>query len=233
MVAVKGDYSGNLIKRTIYSSGSGTHTFDTATKTFQACGIGGGGGGGAAGTSSTPQASAAAGGGGAGFFDVLLTLVGTTATYAVGAKGTGSTSATSGGGNGGDTTLTHNSITYTAGKGTGGAPQQGGTSAAIASGGAGGTVTNGDLQVAGQDGQDGIRRSATDVVSGDGGDSQFGTGGRSSEFVAAATGATNGQTAKGYGAGGSGGVAIRNVAGSSTANGGDGTAGFLMIEEWT
>lgn len=224
--------TGTLIKRTIYTSGSGaTHTFDTTCKKFRVIGVGGGGAGGGVNNNLNPGACIGGGGGAAGYFEALLTLVGTTATYTVGAAGTGSAAAN--GGNGADTTFLHNSITYTAAKGLGGTAQAGGTTSAAVAGGTGGAVTNGDLQVPGQDGEQGCRLSGTQVLGGDGGDSELGSGGRGADIMAAATATNAGNVADGYGAGGSGASGVRNAAGSATAAGGNGKGGVIIVEEYT
>lgn len=74
-----------FIKRTVYTSSTGTHTWDTATKVAVVTMLGGGAGGAGGGTSSFYQ-----GGGSSGTTIVYIdTLVFPTATYIVGAGGLG------------------------------------------------------------------------------------------------------------------------------------------------
>lgn len=88
---------------------------------------------------------------------------------------------------------------------------------------AGGTPTGGDINITGCAGGPGMSNSDGDVISGAGGDSQFGWGGR--PF----TGESNGNDGRGYGAGG-GGAAESGGGGATT--GGNGTEGLVTISEF-
>lgn len=125
--------SGNYIGTQYLKSGT-TYTPDSGTQQIIIKMLGGGGGGGY---------NWGSGGGGGGYLEKrIITGAGATATYAIGAAGTAGHSGTNGG-NGGDTTFSYNSVIYTAGGGPGGTNGSGsGTTA-------GGTSTNGDLNITG------------------------------------------------------------------------------------
>lgn len=239
VVAVAGDYHGNFVKRTIYTSGSSaTHTWQSSTTQARVEGVGGGGGGGGATVATAQSVSAAgAGGGGGGTFEKFVTGLtgGGTATYTVGGAGSGGADGTHNGTNGGNTSITIGATTYTANGGAFGAPMGSGSAGTLVAGGAGGTATNGDTNETGQDGGNGLRFGAAQATSGDGGCTQQGQGGRgSAKMAAAANAATNGNNAYSYGAGGAGGVCVNNgTAGGTTASGGNGTAGVIIIDEYT
>lgn len=225
VVAVKGDYSGCLIKRTIYTSGtSATHTFDTAAHTADMTLVGGGAGGGGA-TAASGDNAPAGGGGAGGILRKLLTLAAATATYTVGALGGGG-NATSDGTAGGDTTLVHNSVTYTAAHGVGGKHATASATPQILLGGAGGATTNGDANsTIGDAGDPGFSVAATVGVSGEGGDAlPFGTGGQGVNTT------TTGNAAAGHGAGGAGALGVNSAIGQT---GGAGVGGLVIIDEYT
>ena len=221
--------TGCFVKRTIYTSGSAaTHTWDARTTQaiVRMVGAGGGGGGAKAGGVSGNQG---AGGGGAagGYLEKLLTAIDVTATptatYTVGSKGTGGTGSSGSNGNtGNDSTLVFNAVTYTAKGGLGG---NGVTVSATNStlGGDGQAPTNGDVNVKGQPGGSGFASGSTICASGQGGGGPFGQGAIGAHSVGA------GNAAQGNGAGGSGGVASS----AASNNGGDGTDGIIVIDEYT
>lgn len=186
---------------------------------------GGGGGGGC----STVAANAAVGGGGAsgGYAEKYYSAppaVG--CTYAIGIAGTAGSNAGGAGGTGGDTTFTDGVTLVTTRGGLGGAGQAAGTTVASVLGGASGAQSNnGDLNGAGAPGSDGNRLSGTAIgVSGSGGESLYGGAG----IGLAAAGAGNNATGKGSGGGGG---AVVN--GSAAVVGGTGSAGVIIVEEYT
>lgn len=220
--------AGQLNKRTVYTSGTGTHTFQSATKTVRLIVVGGGGGGGGSSTGTVSQSSAAAGGGGGGTCDVVVTIgANTTLTYTVGASGAGGPAGNNNGSAGGNSTAVLGATTYT---GSGGGGGQGSTAVSnttqSVSGGAGGGATNGDLNIHGADGHPGtiVAGSPGLATSGVGGSSQWGGGGGVS------TGAPGNGTAGGnYGGGGAGG----NSVGAGAHSGGAGSVGCVIVEEYT
>lgn len=216
--------AGRFIKRTTYTTGSGNHTTDPKAALVRLYLAGGGGGGG--GTTSAGSSTAAGGGGGAGAYveKAFVVSPSTAYAYAIGAGGTAGSTAGGNGGTGGNTTFTVAGTTVTSAGGTGGTGQTASTTAAAANGGAGGAATNADVGVTGSAGFTGNRQSGTVGWSGDGADSTMGGGG-AGKYVAGA-----GANATGFGAGGAGGLALN---GSAAVAGGTGSAGLLIVDEYT
>jgi hypothetical protein len=137
-------------------------------------------------------------------------------TYTVGAGGAGAGTNTIGN-NGANTTTTYNSVTFTAGGGTGGdisANNTPGTSAA---------ASGGSLNLGGYPGHSGGVAAANNPAFGAGADTPLGFGrGGDKSF---ATGA--GLAGTGFGSGGSGG---QNVGTATARAGGAGAGGILIIE---
>jgi hypothetical protein len=184
---------------------------------FKVTVIGGGAGGG--GTSTT--AGQAGGGGGAGAVGIIyLTYVAgqNTLTYSVGAA-VAAGAANAAGTAGNASSIIYNSLTYTAGGGTGGTNN--------GAGGAGGTTsgTAFTLSINGQAGAAGGTMAATSNYNPNGGDTPlgFGSGGRMSATAAGGAGSVG----QGYGSGGSG---ARNGTGVTSLAGGGGNAGVVIIE---
>lgn len=163
----------------------------------------GGGGGGARVTTGTDALS---GGGGGGYARKYFVVSPSTSyTYAIGAGGAGRT--TNGAGNsGGNTTFTVGATTVTAGGATGGRIV-GNTSAA------GGTSTNGDLNISGSRSPTAV---ASDSNSRAGSNSMYGAGGRFSDSL----------NATGFGAGGAADVGAGSTSGS-------GSNGLIIISEYS
>ena len=220
--------TGCLVKRTIYASGSAaTHTWDARTTSALIRMAGGGGGGGGAKSGGVSGNFGSGGGGSAGgYLEKLLTGINPvsnpTATYTVGTKGTGGSGATPAAGNtGNDTTFAYVGTTYTAKGGNGGAAVTA-SSGNSALGGDGQAPTNGDINTKGQPGGAGFAASAI-AIAGFGGGGPFGQGGRSP------VGVGTGNNGQGNGSGGSGGISSN----AASNNGGDGTDGFIVIDEYT
>jgi hypothetical protein len=223
LAVVTGPTAGRFLRSTLLTTGTSFVT-GVDTESIRLRMVGGGGGG----SGCTSLASAACGGGGGGsaayaekVFDVLPN---TTYTYAIGAAGTGVSGAA--GNNGGNTTFTVGGVTVTA-PGGGGAPIGTAATTLVArAGGAGGTVaTNGDVNSTGSPGMYGVVLiTATPIIaSGKGADSQFGSGGLGLVAVG------NGTAATGFGSGGAG-----SATGASTVRtGGNGTAGCIIVDEYT
>lgn len=174
----------------------------------------GGGGGGSSGTS--VDGATGRGGGGGAYLEAVIPSPPATASVIIGAAGAGAVpgsalQAT----NGGATTFAG---TYSAGGGE--APL---TMSALASGASslGGVATGGDINVHGY-ASSGSIGSTTVPLSGKGADSYFGSGGQA--IVSAGVG----DNATGYGAGGGGSVR----GGGVNYNGGNGTPGIAIIEEF-
>lgn len=241
-----------MLVKTTYTPGSGTHTFNSATRYARITIVGGGGGGGAGNNHSTAGNRVGGGGGGAGEYVQVIVfpnIDGSSLSYTVGSKGTGgtgtsSTSAaggngTAGGlsfmggyialggalGNGGDTA--GNGGKGGAGGGLVGAGAAGNVSdgAAVAATGGGFASENVDQRIPGAGGG-GAGRGVTATYR-DGGIG----GGVLGRLFASTVGAGDGSGAGGgggggcaFGAGGNGGA--RGVAGTAAAlNGGGGGGG--------
>lgn len=224
-------YSGasvlQAVKMQVFT-GSGSFTPSIGMKYCIVEGVGGGGGGGGAAGAAT-QCGTGGGGGGGGYFRKTFTAanIGASATVTIGAAGAGGSVGNNNGVAGGNTTFvcagTGSTLT-----GNGGALGQG-CPATAANGipvnsGAGGTATNGDINIAGGLGNyPSIQAFATGVAfSGAGGSSQFGLGG------ALTTNSNFGNNASGYGGGGSGGCVTTNT----NVSGGSGTAGVVIVTEF-
>jgi hypothetical protein len=193
--------------------GSGTYTPTSGMKKVLAIGVGGGGGG--AGGINTD--SAGGGGGGGGTVIRLLTAaqIGASKSYVVGAGG----AATS---NGTATTLDSGTLLNAGAGQAGTAGAQAGALGVTALGGAGGTASNGDLNLPGSGGSVGTTYSGTEGMGGKGGSSVLGFGAKPGGVnVAGANGTA-------YGGGGSGG----HASAASDRAGGAGADGILYLIEF-
>lgn len=217
---------------TIAGGATGTYTPTTGFLygIVETCG-GGGGGGGAAAAGVTAQGGA--GGGGAGGYTrsvVTAATIGASKVVGIGTAGTAGTAGFNAGGNGGTSCLTTTNcgsgVIVSALGGTGGSGNAGGGGGA--SGGAGGLAGTGDILGVGQSGNSAVGGAFITVgfLGGNGGSSFLGGGGLA---PALAGGATNGVAGTGYCAGGSGGESYNSA---STASGGAGTAGIVIITEF-
>jgi hypothetical protein len=220
---------GGYLGTTVLTSGT-SFTTKAETATIKIKLVGGGGGGGGA-TATTNQTGLGSGGGSGSYAEKTFTVNPTTAyTYSVGTGGSGGAGANVGT-NGANSTFTVGATTVTAYGGSGGGNLAAGTTLASASGGTGGSLSaNGDLNIAGQDGGGGIRRSGNNAGgnSGKGADSLLGLGGVESYATGASTGGSGGN-ATGYGAGGGGAASGNN----GNQNGGNGSAGAIIVEEYS
>lgn len=179
--------------------------------------VAGGGGGAGAATGVT-----VGGGGAAGGYAELFTLtIPATWTYAIGPAGTAGSGSPTNGGDGGNTTFSDGVTLVTAFGGGGGKvgtfPLQG--AAATIS-------TNGTINGSGNPG-DVPRNPGLNSGGGQGGSSLL--GGAGGRVVLASSAANNGSPGTGYGAGGSGGCVIT----AGNAVGGPGTAGVVILEEYS
>lgn len=214
---------GRIIKTTVLTSGT---SFTTAPGTNQIFvrvqGAGGGGGG----CSSVAAAASAGGGGGGGSYAEKTFAVSPNTAYAytIGAAGNGSSGAA--GGNGGSSTFVVGATTVTAPGGSGAPLATALTTLSAYLGGAPGTIaTNGDLNSGGAPGEGGVTLIvATPIVlSGNGGNSNFGSGGIGRTTVG------NGNNAVGFGAGGGGAA----TGASAVRTGGNGIGGVIIVDEYS
>jgi hypothetical protein len=201
----------------------GTYTPTTGIQyaIIECWGAGGGGGGSATGAANT---GAGAAGGGAGSYSrayASAATIGASQTVTIGTAGTGGAAGNNNGNAGTDTSVG----TLCVGKGGSGGGGSAGTG--NATGGLGGIAGTGDVTTTGHPGGTAfaIGGNLSASISGPGGTSPVGGGGRG---VTSAT-AANGENATGFAAGGSGGQSF-NAGG--TASGGNGTAGYVVITEY-
>lgn len=197
---------------TVLTSTAGTYTPPAGSKDLLIFAVGGGGGG----SGGAETDSAGGGGGGGGTCIKLVASTGVTnGAYSVGLGGSASTAGT--GAAGANTTFNiDGSTTITAGGG--GAGTAGAAFSVVGvsvAGGAGGTATNGDLNIPGSRADPGIIYSGTNGWPGMGGHSVFGFGGPGGAVNTAGVAGT------GYGGGGGGGHAsgAPNREGAAGANG--------------
>lgn len=219
----------------VFTSGT-VYTPTPGTTSFIVEVVGGGGAGG--GIASGGGGGAVAGGGGGGgysrrwFTGPLLQ----TYPYAIGAGGTAGTAGANPGNTGGTTTFGANPTLLQATGGVGGTGDSGSGGIHGTAGGAGGVGTLGDLNLTGSSGSPGIQPYDVTVaagnVSGIGGNSplSFGVGGIPI-VNNNANGNANGNPGAGYGGGGSG--AAYYINGAQNNSGGVGTAGIIVITEFS
>lgn len=210
---------GRMVAFTKYTSGSGTHTFNLAAKSYIAWVQGAGGQGG--GISVTGSVAGASGGGQAGEFVVTNNAISaTTASYTVGAAS--SNAAGSAGADGGSSTF--DSATAAGGKG---APLCTATAAAGVSDGGGDTAT--DRGAPGGYGWWDATGASSRQVPGIGGSCPMGQGAwRESNL---GTGSAAGAGARGpFGGGGSG---ARTNATAGNLQGGPAKGGCILVWEYT
>lgn len=217
--------SGRLLGIKAFTA-SGTYTPTTGTNTVYVVGVGAGGGGGGVAACTAGNVVTAAGGGAGGVGATLLTGVGTftgtTVTIgSAGAGGVGNNPGSSGG-------LTSFGSFLALGAGVGGSTGPLST-VSFANGGDGGNSATGNVYLGfGADGDSAICAFAAGyALSGRGGDSTYGSGGRA---VFTGAGGAAGRNATGRGAGGSGAC---NFGLSSPQNGGAGFTGIILIYEYS
>jgi hypothetical protein len=201
----------NVVVQVKALGSSGTYTPTSGMKKVLGIAVGGG----AAGGNASATDSASGGGGGGGTVIRLMTAaqIGSSKSYAV-----ANDSIT--GGN--STTLDTAGALMNAGGGSAGTQGAGFSVVGVSvAGGAGGSASNGDINIPGQDGQRGIIYSGTKGWGGCGGSSAFGFGGEGANGAAGGNG-------KVYGGGGAGG----HAATTSDRNGGFGAGGILYLIEF-
>ena len=203
-------YVGRLVNTRVFTS-SGTYTPTPGTKRIRVTITGGGGGGGGCQATSNNETFFGAGGGAGGTVIVTLTLTKDSYPVTIGAGGGGGVGATNGL-KGGDSSFG----TVIAPGGEGG----GKVGVTNTNGGNGGAPNTGDVRIIGGHGGDG--QSGNISVSGEGGSSYWGGGGRA--------GAGGGVIGRVYGSGG-GGAYDAGYSGTSMT-GGKGAAGICIIEEF-
>ena len=221
-----GQAVGRLNGAPVVITASGTYTPRAGTNSIIAYLVGGGAAGGGTAAVSTGYASAGGGGGGGsqavGFFTSGFSGINVT----IGAGGLGSVGASGGGGG-----ATSFGSLLSAGGGSGGSVGGSQASAYFYSNGQGSSSFSGNAIYTkkGNPGTVGQIFNTTTALGGAGGSSDYGQGGNNSGATAGGS-YFYGSSAVGYGAGGGGGVAC---GGSPATKGGDGTAGIVIVWEYT
>lgn len=231
--AISTGNKGCLLRRTAYTSGSGTHTYLSDCRRAVVKMVGGGGGGGGCEGGAVGTGGAAAGGGGAGaYLELDIEPSPASSAYSVGAAGTaGAASGGGTGGTGGDTTFHDGSATRTAAGGEGG---EGDTLDATThvggqpgGGGALPSSTGAFFRSAGNPGAQGVFFFLEGIEqgwSGTGGAGPFGGAGAGQFDVEGAGNAGNGPGSGGGGA---------YTESTTDRAGGAGAAGLIIVEEYT
>ena len=203
-------YVGRWLNTRVFTS-SGTYTPTPGTKRIRVTITGGGGGGGGCKATSNNETFFGAGGGAGGTIISIMTPTQNSYPVTIGAGGAGGVSATYGI-NGGNSLFASLIAPGGAGGGKSGVTNT--------NGGNGGVPSTGNINIIGGCGGDG--QSGNIGVSGEGGTSYWGGGGRA--------GAGGGVSGKAYGSGG-GGACDAGYSGTSMT-GGKGASGICIIEEF-
>jgi hypothetical protein len=229
---VRAIIGGAMVARTVYTSGSGTHTMNAATTRAVVTVVGGGaGGGGVEGATGVGYALGGGGGAGAHLTLNITSNLGSHA-YVVGAGGTGVAGL---GGNDGDDSSFHDGTgTRTAPGGSGGGLQALSFTSGFSAGGPGGTRPSSGGSVVersgGNPGHSGWRVNLESLELGVAGHGGAGPWGGAGIGVDSNSSPQDGGDATGYGAGGGGAYG----SGSTTDRaGGDGFAGIVIVEEFS
>lgn len=195
--------------------------------------VGAGGGGGGITANATDESVAGGGAAGGYIEDIFFVVPSTAYTIAIGAGGTAGTNAGANGGPGGVTSFSAPhvaagaNVTVTANGGAGGVGMTANATAVQVILGGAQTAANSNntplISAGGEAGGIGFRSAITAGFSGSGGDGQFGHGGAGGAANANAAG----QNGVGFGAGGGG------AHGGAAAAGGNGTAGLIVVDEYS
>lgn len=227
---------GRLIGRQVFdAAGSGTYVPTAGTRRVVVRGCGGGGGGGGIGATNGSSAAGAAGGNSGSAVEQEFVAAGdllTGGAFTVGAGGAGGVGSISGGigTQGGDSTIEIEGDTLTARGGTGGAGSTAGASAPSILGPFSQPINaDADYQSADLGGPGwtlAVPASASLAIGGAGGSGSFGIGGRG---AGGGNALGVGRDADGSGAGGGGAAISINTA---ATDGGDGSPGIWIVEEY-
>jgi hypothetical protein len=230
---------GALIDTQVFT-GNGTWTKPSGARIIEVECLGGGGGGAGADTTSTSNWRMGAGGSGGGYGRGLFLASGWGATVAVvvGALGGFGASANGNGAAGGDSTFNGTSSPYVSGNGGGGG-QGAGSDNTVGGTSAGGTavvvgeIADTDLIIYGSSGGFGcIGAPVKTTPNGGAGGGRFAGAITQGDITTTTAGASIGRTAgtKDWGAGGCGGMSYKTA---STAQGGNGCEGMVVVKSYS
>lgn len=229
--AAGGGGGGGLLNIQVFDTpGAATYTPTSGMETCIIEVIGGGGGGGSVVTAST-LTSAGAGGGSGGYCKLFsdAATIGASQNLFVGSGGAGGVIALNANGSDGTDSTFGTVVICTAEGGKGGGGSQNGVAA---EGGDGGSSTGADVNASGQNGFVGTNchtsGSSQQFMSGAGGSTIYGSGGKSLGYT---PGFSNGENGSGYGSGGSGSFYQSGVF-PGTLVGGDGADGIVVVYEY-
>lgn len=214
--------SGRLIGIQVFTS-SGTYTPTAGTNSVIVEIIGGGGGGGGASSTTSGQFSGGQGGGAGAYAKGRITSAFSGVTVTIGSGGTGGTAGPNAGGSGGTSSF---GALITAPGGTGGSGSGAATSPFVVGTAANSTPASGAsiFNGIGASGFQALLMSTTNIVTGRGAPTNFGSGALS------VYGQGTGANAVSYGSGGSGGG---SVSGGAATAGGNGAAGICIVQEFS
>jgi hypothetical protein len=219
--------TGGLKSFQIFTSGTAaTYTKPANVTSILVEMIGGGGGGGGVASTATGGAGGGGGGGG-GYLRKYIASAAGTYTYTVGPGGAGGTTGNNAGSAGTASTWSGGSLS--AGGGAGGSGSANFTVSTFTGlPVAGGTSTNGDINVVGGQGNPGFYSTTQAIaLGGVGGIATYLSNGTQQPAING--GITNGFSGTGYGGGGSGGAGQGSA---STAAGGTGATGIIIVWEF-
>lgn len=230
-LSATGSTSALLGVQVITATGAGTYTPTGGTNSVVIELLGAGGGGSGVASAAANQVNLGGGGGAGAWTWVRLTTAFSGASYSVGAGGSGGAAGNNNGFDGGDTTFTATGgggTVYTAGGGKLGTPRTSFAPPITNTGGAGGTGSNGTLNIPGADGTGGIAPNMFVGAASGGGASRYGP--YTPAALVTSGSHANGANGTGKGTGGSGGVSSNS---GGTATGGNGADGLLIIWEYS
>lgn len=215
-----------LIDMQVFTA-DGTWSKPTGTMVVEVFVVGGGGGGGSAAATSASQVSVGAGGGGGGgSYKVISSGIGSTESVFIGLGGAGGTS----GGAGNNGASSSFGAHATALGGSGGSGGTAATPPAISStSGAGGTAINGDINLTGQPGGDGIGVSTGLVIAGSGGSPGIQLFSNTVKPITASTSNVSARSSGHYGNGGRGNA---NTASQSAFPASNGSPGIIIVKSY-
>ena len=220
----------NSVVQRIFTAGTSTYTPTTGMMYCTVELVGGGGGAGGAPLCANAGMASNGSAGGYAKKTYTATLIGANATVVVGAGGSGGAAGANNGTAGGNSTFTPAGagVVLTCnggGKGYAGS-NTAGTQFTSTSADAGGTATNGDINITGGTGTTGQAIAGVSVIVGYAGDTPLSTLAATSLSGA---GPYNGSNGTGYGSGGTAGISITS---SAAASGGNGANGICIITEY-